>query len=471
MPEGYSPSPERHAILKPEHEHFRFRKAAAIVAGAGVLFLPIACTDSAEHPSPEAATTDATPAVLPEDAYYIEHSINYNGEIDKTDPTPLLGQPDNLGYALDDQGYPDVEYQMVESGSLKGVSYLPLAEITMGKDGLILEDVSPLGLPEETMVWLGDRFINQSEIVSESLESGSTKKYTVALQDDTYDDSMRPLETGYISGFYDRDAGNVVVPFSTRATVIDPENFEQTVVHESAHSLFGDSPVSVFSKETPDESTRVEFAQACADLRMQSLQDTATRIYAVQSAIDRWAETQADPNMKARITALSNSMHDNSWWRAATQDLPEEKVDECTVPGLGFINRNLAEQLNLAKPAEGFRANDAEIEAFYEADSELVELLRESTLYSVLTEGTYFYEAPLMGHPQDGIDETAASAVNLVISFPDDMALKLKYLPEDQQQVVVRVIRNVIDQIVEHHPDLRGYLAQKEAYFMEQLHD
>lgn len=470
MPEGYSPRPEIQVAPQPEREHFRFRKAAAIAVGAGVLFVPVACTDSAEHPAPETSTTATTSTTLPENAHYVEHSTDYYGEIDKEDSTPLLGDPSELGYGLDEFGDPDVDYHMIEDGPMQGKSYLPLAEITKGEDGLILKDVSPLGLPEDTMAWLGDRFLNQSEMVNESLESGSTKKYIFALQDDNYDDSSRPMDTGYISGFYNSDEHQVIIPISTHTTIIDPENFEQTLVHESAHGLFGDSPASSFNAEKLDTTTKTEFMQACSDLRMQALRDTSGQIYDVQTKLDGWIATQTDPAMKARTQALREAMNDTAWWKAAAQNWPDDKLGECTVQGLGFINRNMGEQLGLAQPSKETKANDAELDAYYEADDALANLLRESTIYSVLTEGSYFYDAPLMGHPEDGIDETAASATNLIISFPDDMALKLKYLPEDQQQVVVRVIRDVVDQIVEHHPHLRGYLAKKEAYFLDQLH-
>ena len=76
---------------------------------------------------------------------------------------------------------------------------------------------------------------------------------------------------------------------------------------------------------------------------------------------------------------------------------------------------------------------------------------------------------PSMGHPHDGLDELAASTLNILVTYPEELADNLRYISETEQTVVCDMMRLVIDTVVAEHPDLSGYLSDREAVFLEEL--
>jgi hypothetical protein len=354
--------------------------------------------------------------------------------------------------------------------------YIPLIEAQAEGETLVLDDVSPGGVDQEMADWLGERIV-QNPLAEAFIDQGG--KITFALDDDSYlsHDDVQAIDGVY--GYYVAENKEVVFEISTQIHTLSAETIDQYLSHEATHMLFNSSDVSIFSsasKPSPDQLDA--FRGACQALRAQALDGIKDKTFVIEQNLSRFAALEDDPNGAARYRNLIEYFKNGTWVDVMpTQNEPmhgdeREKVPECVVPGLGFMQRYLGETQGLAAPApydSSAEFDEEAARAFGDAQSEFQKMLREVSLYKVLTEGNYITEAPRMGHPHDGLDELAASTLNILVTYPEELADNLRYISETEQTVVCDMMRLVIDTVVAEHPDLSGYLSDREAVFLEEL--
>lgn len=365
------------------------------------------------------------------------------------------------------------QYEREYSGSDK---YLPLMEAHVEGDSLVIKDLSPEGADQEITDWLAERIL-QNPLAETMLQNGG--KITFALDDDEYASSEDVTSIDGVYGYYVSESKELVFEISTHVSSLSAEVIDQYLTHEATHMLFSSTDVSVFSEESkPQPEQLVAFREACSTLRTRVLEGVKGRAIYVEQYLERYVDLADDPNGAARYQLLIDYIKNGEWIglvpTSAEPMLVDErdKVPECVVAPLGVMQNFLGESHGLPKPApydSTAEFDDEAHDAYSEAQSEFQELLREVSLYSILTEGNYIHQMPSMGHPHDGLDELAASTLNILVTYPEDMAGKLRYLPEDQQRVVLDMMRLVVDATTAEHPNLQGYLADRESVFMEAL--
>lgn len=459
-------TPEAHSALTPR---------ALIAAGvaAGTLLLPAACSFS--DGSLEHETTTST--TLPEGTIRIDAEPT-----DSSMYKPVLTvSKDKLGYKDNTIGYPDVQFD--QGKPLE--KYAVLAEASLDQDGLVMTDKSPAGMDTEILQWFGERLMSRKDLVEEALQSGSIEKVIIGLQNDymppKVDNSYgqeRARNTGYVNGFYDPDKKAVVLSISTLATQLDPEFVEQYISHETTHSLFADSSVSYFNKLPTNPEVRQTFVDACNGLRQQVTEDTAGKMWLVASYMREVARGQGDVGMKARFSALADQLEEGIWLQSQRieADPPvegrQDKVVECAMPRIGQLAKDIADLQGLPQPADNWMdlEQPGAGEKFDDAQTALNDLFKQQTIYRSITESTYNPIQEDMGHPFDNLDELAASTVNLLLSYPKEMAANIAVLPQEEQSQLINLMRLVVDQITVHHSGLSGYLTDAEATLMDELH-
>ena len=109
-------------------------------------------------------------------------------------------------------------------------------------------------------------------------------------------------------------------------------------------------------------------------------------------------------------------------------------------------------------------------EQYLNIQKQIVEFLREDTLYKVLTESSYLNgEFDRMGHPYEGIDELAASTLNILLSFPTTYAENIRALDSDEQDAIIDMTRLLIDETVRTNPQLRELLVEREVQLLDAI--
>lgn len=385
--------------------------------------------------------------------------------------------PSRVGVPSFDSSNIIENYQSIDRGGTPE-RYLPLLTISLRDNELIADDTSPLGMDEDTIDWFGERVATHAPLLRAALQSGRMDSIVIALDDDQYDESGRPRETGFVSGYFDADTKSTVFEISTHATILDAGVMDQYLVHEGIHALFASNQLSYFSEETADPALIETFQAACMNLRSLAVQNINSGMHSTVRDLKTMADNQVDPAMTARYQALHDTVANGSWADVQpTLTTPSDSADKlpaCTNPRIGQMAASLASQLGLPATNPDLRnpIDSLAFDGYDEAQSTYDDLMKGKSLYRVFSESTYLYEAPAMGHPHDSFDELVASTMNALISFPEDFALKVKYLSNPaEQQAVIDMVRLTIDQTRETNPDLQGYLSDIEAKFLTAVND
>lgn len=365
------------------------------------------------------------------------------------------------------------QYEREYGGSDK---YLALMEARVEGDSLVIKDVSPEGADQEITDWFAERIV-QNPLAETMLRKGG--KITFALDDDEYASSEDVMSIDGVYGYYVAENKELVFEISTHSSSLSAEVIDQYLTHEATHMLFGSTDVSVFSEESkPQPKQLAAFRAACNTLRTRVLEGVKDRAIYVEQYLERYVDLEDDPNGAARYRLLIEYIKNGEWTGIVpTSAEPmlvdkRDKVPECVVAPLGVMQNFLGESHGLPKPApydSSVEFDDEAHDAYSDAQSEFQDLLREVSLYSILTEGSYIHQMPSMGHPHDGLDELAASTLNILVTYPEELADNLRYISETEQTVVCDMMRLVIDTVVAEHPDLSGYLSDREAVFLEEL--
>ena len=438
----------------------RFMRLAAAGMAAGILLLP-ACASS--HHAPE--RPPAVTAIEADGRGIILESLGPEDDIYTSDlyidlPTFGIVDPDAVTYQ-------EVKWQ----GGTR--HYLPLATISLTENVIGLRDKSPDGMDKDTMQWIGDRVMAHEPLVREALKSGSVKSIIFALGHDLNDEASGSDDSvPDLHPYFNNLDKTVVLELSPYASSIPKEMMEQDIVHEITHSLFADVSVSTFSEVKANPELVKQFKKACFAIRSQALEDIKYDTAEIANALEDYIRYETNPAGRRRYQALLEAINSGAWvalepTTAKPQDR-EEKIQECATVHLGVMARVIAEQRQLpAVNSHGVRPHEEELgEAYNHAQNALDDLFRKSSLYRVLTEGSYA-DDDLMGHPHDDLDELVASLTNVTISYPEEMAQSILSLNDEQKQAVLQMVHLVFDQLSKAHPNLKTYLSGVESNLLK----
>lgn len=355
--------------------------------------------------------------------------------------------------------------------------YLPFAEVTLDAEtgALSITDTTDKAVDTEALKWFGERFDSVRDLAVVALESGGIDKITLAFDDDSaYNDyeAARSAETGGLFGYYNPDEKAVVLEISTMADLFENQFVEQYLTHELLHPLLGDSKLSFFSAEQPDPDEQRLAAEACSTLRDVALMDMRDSTIAISNLMNRLAELEADPALKERLQNASSTFGNGEWIKYATGETDvtaSEKLAQCIVPSPFMVARIYAETLGLPGPGENREYNELAGEIQDNIMTQYGKLLKNSSIYSILSESSYLPSYSAMGHPFDGWDEGAAGSLNVMINFPQELGANVAKLDDEHRSAVLNFYRVNIDALRSAHPELSSYIATQESEFMSAL--
>jgi hypothetical protein len=460
-------------FIMPEKASSKGRLLVTTVVASGLL--TAACSSGAPDSQPS-STTELDPRHLVLDA-----SAEVEEYIPDLYPTAqMLGVPDFDSIEVQAQYERfDEPYRHMDD------VFLPLAEVRLNDDGqLEMEDISPEGMSPDAMEWFGDRIVTEETLVREAMASGRIESVTLALDDDQdaplYGSEFQtPADRGYIYPHYMSGRKSVTLEISTHANSLSADLVDQVIAHESLHPLFADSPLSVYSDKMPSPESVAALKSACLALREQAFADIQYSTYPVEDALGQFVELEPDPKMAARYALLLEYFQNGEWLNIQPTAIDyaddEDKVPECVMPDIGFLQKVVGDQAGLPPGDNPETFDQAAVEAsrtaYSDAEGAFTSLIREHSIYRILMEGTYQLDAPDMGHPQADAEEFVVGAANTMLSFPEDAARKIRVLPDDQKTAVIDAVRLSVDILVETHPNLQGFFADREAAFMAAVYE
>lgn len=449
-----------------EHKNIeKFTQTALPAAMAGLLLA--ACASGGE--ATPASETTATTQITQEGVYEVTSESNETAQ----QAIPLYIDASRLGFSTEESQQKATMNVETELGLM---TYAPFARVDLQDDKLVLTDSSPDGMKPEDAAWFTARVAALEEPVKEALK-GNIDSIVFALDERESSDIER--EAGYVYGYLDVKNKQAVFEISPDAGDIEPEFIEQYLTHEVVgHGLFSSASVSSWSKSEASPEVQREFASACANLREAALEGVKYNLQTLEPKLRQISELAPDPVLRQRYDVLADSVRNGDWItlqptpETASPDASTEQVlPECSVSSIGRMAKIGGDMRALGDPKDGAAANAPEqmYALMDDANVMLGNVIGDMSLYRLLTESQYQYDSEVMGHPHDGVDELAASTLNVTISYPEDFARNLQLVSQDDREAILEVVRLTIDQTAQAHPKLRGYLSDREAVFMEAL--
>ncbi len=449
-----------------EHKNIEKLTQTAVPAAMAGLLLAACASGGEVTPSSEAT---ATTHITQEGVYEVTSERNETAQ----QVASLYIDTTRLGFSSEESQQKATMNVETELGSM---SYAPFARVDLQDDRLVLTDTSPDGMKQEDAAWFSARVAALEEPVKEALK-GNVDSIVFALDERESTDIER--DAGYVYGYLDVKNKQAVFEISPDAGDIDAEFMEQYLTHEVVgHGLFSSAAVSSWSKGEANPEVQRQFASACANLRGTALEGVKYNLQTLEPTLRQISELAPDPVLSQRYDVLADSVRNGDWItlqptpETASPDASIEQVlPECSVSSIGRMAKIRGDMLALGNPQEGAVANapDEMYGLMDDANVALGNVIGDLSLYRVLKESNYLADSEAMGHPYDGVDELAASTLNIMITYPEDFARNLQLVSQDDRDAVLDVVRLTIDQTAEAHPNLRGYLSDREAEFMEAL--
>ena len=402
--------------------------------------------------------------------------------LDMSHQTDGIEDTDTLSIDLEDLGIGDTtpgvpprvrEYESSEHAQYG--KYGVLASVELHDDQVVLLDKSPDGMSEDVKEWFKDSIESNGTIIKTAFTTGSLRKINIGLADDYQENkyqSNNDQEQALVDAFFEDSTDTVAINFtSNNPEDLDKASTDQVILHEVMHSFFKNSPVSSFNENRVSQSTMNRFIDVCKTLRSKAIDVFNENSWQFASTVHTLAALQEDPLMRERYDQVGYNFAGGV---AVDGNYPYvileiAELNECYFPSLGQIGLENAQREGIPKPDE-YNPTSIASETYYTVQDEINNDLRHDGPYEVLMESNYLDgQFDNMGHSYDGVDELAASTINILLSFPEQLATNISALPEDQKQAVVGVVRTVIDELARTNPDIAVMLHDREASLMEVL--
>jgi|GEM_PF-3196881 len=394
---------------------------------------------------------------------------------------------DALYFDLDDIGLADtqsgeqptakVEAQSDHARALD--SYGVLATIELQGDDVVFVDQSPTGMSDDLKEWFQESVESHGPIIDTALRSGSLDAIHIGVEKD-FDKDQYESDDGdkqaLVHGFFEDATNTAVVNFTpNNPKTLDSATTDQLILHEVIHSLFKNSSISAFNNNAIPKNTLQDFVSACTNLRTVVANNFNESSYQFAEPVHTLALIDLDPIMKERFGKVALAMAEGT---AVNPNYPyvttgDNDLDECYFPSLGHIGLQIATEQGLSLQSSENTAqllSLASAEQYYNIEDKMIEFLKEDTLYKALTESTYLDgEFDRMGHPYEGIDELAASTLNILVSFPTAYAENIRALDNDEQDAIIDMTRLLIDETVRTNPELKEFFVEREARLLNAI--
>lgn len=441
-------------------------KNLMLAASASALLLSACVTSPNSQGEPTGANVETT---VPE-AGSLQIDTVDSSEVDAYAPNLNFSER-GFGFGTGGLVISNTEQVDTEFGTER---YWPFAEVRLSEMGLEIRDLSPEGMNDQVAEWFAARVSARALLIEEAINSGAIDRVVFTIGEPAYD-LDRDRSIGYVMGYFDQDNSQIVFEISQTAISLNARFIEQYITHEAGHAIFSTTQPSAWNETEMTPAVRSDFVNACRTLRDISLQKIRYNISLIENATERLANTYSNPVMKQRFEALTESLNDGEiselQFDSGNVGLEEAHLPECSVASIVQMARIVGDINSYGDPGD-ISLDIGRDEVLYwmgEANAALLDVLRDMSTYRLLTESSYPDSPPDMGHPFDNLDELAASTLNIMITYPEEFAQKVRVLPEDEKQAILQVVRLVVDEVRNTHPGLDGYLFTEEAEFVTAL--
>jgi hypothetical protein len=407
--------------------------------------------------------------------------------LDMSHQSDELRTSDSLYFDLDDIGLANTEAGEQPEATIEAQSdharaldsYGVLATIELQGDDVVFVDQSPTGISDDVKEWFQDSVETHGQIIETAFRSGSLNALHIGVEKD-FDKEQYESDDGdkqaLVHGFFEDASNTAAVNFTpNNPKTLDRATTDQFILHEVLHSLFKNSSVSAFNNNAIPKNTLQDFVSACTTFRSVAAKDFNESSYQFAGPVNTLALIDLDPIMQERFEKVAIAMAEGT---AVKPEYPyvttgDNDLNECYFPSLGHIGRQIATEQGLSLQRSSNATPQFSLESgeqYYNIQKNIVEFLTEDTLYKVLTESSYLNgEFDRMGHPYEGIDELAASTLNILLSFPTTYAENIRALDSDEQDAIIDMTRLLIDETVRTNPELRELLVEREAQLLDAI--
>ncbi len=319
---------------------------------------------------------------------------------------------------------------------------IPLIKIKPGTGEISFLDVSPTGVAPEVMDWFQNGLKEYQPFIKAALDSGTLKQVIIGTQSGGA--SAASDESMFINN------GNLLVDIPFTEGTYKKETLITTVGHEVGHALFANRPISDLSTELADRMTDERFRQACQDVRNIAV-DQLEKQFTEQEALIKDL-MRYDPSSK-RIDQLFLSRVQSGNLNSLYPTKIGEKNAYTETPSCEFsritaLMGRLREKVGAIRKDTNRESSPEERQTLFDLNDKTNEFAREDSVYKNFTDETYTGER-LAGHPEDDLDEAAASLFMLTTHLPNEFGRKISELPEDQAAAITELWETVMEEYAE----------------------
>jgi hypothetical protein len=337
--------------------------------------------------------------------------------------------------------------------------FMPIAtEQVDTKGGLVVTDQRPPGARTSAVSnqtydsLLKSVMVPEAAYVRAAMDAGAISKVHFVYD---ADEGNQEAE----SSFFNYPTHEEVIVISRRSPT-KMQDLIATETHETTHSVFGQTTLSEHSPE-PDTSANAQILRsACLTIKATMFKQAAATL---PSVIPYYQKAEAlIPEQTVAINYIIKAVEGGKiadlQLSSNDPDAQPNDIDECAVTDplqmIGFVNTEVFHTESLSPPAS-FDAD--QYAAVQELQQAFATDIRATQVLSVISEHEY-QSNPRAGHPEEDVDELAASLVDIAVNYPENFKEYLGYLDSKTRAAVVACYNAVRASIVATTPSMANFV-------------
>lgn len=235
--------------------------------------------------------------------------------------------------------------------------------------------------------------------------------------------------------------------------VLDPLETQAVLVHELGHSLFVMRDISLFDQgfNRADPETVQKFHDACNNLRDFAIDDLEKQSGEFVDKLNTLSRLK--PDIKPAADYLISAIKDGTLNDLFAGRMDKYKnpyfVPACIVSSGSELLTEAAKAVKITYDFVG--AGKETMEALDDIETIPEDFARTREIYKAFTEATYVLNKAF-GHPEDGLDEAAASMFDLTMLFAEKFGKGISSLPSEQKKAILDLYTLVMNEYYQVSP-------------------
>ena len=368
----------------------------------------------------------------------------------------------NYGEKLYTEYYNTWEISGPSPTSATPTEWLPIAQVTPGANGTIeVEDQRPPNArrdasgKEQFAKLIGDVVVPTSDLIHLAFGGNDVKSINFV-----YDQNNRRLSTalGDESSFYDAASKKEFIVIQ-KYTPEPYEEIKETVTHETAHGLFAKAPISEVNKTVDTSENAAAVKAACISFKDAYLGEAEPALaHDLPSLYEKLSLLDSDsrPEIAYILAALKQHGLASLQFNQNIYEKDANIVDECAITDpiavIGFTRVAILHD----KGPTGVFPKDA-MDVAEELQTTFSNDIRKQPVLTAISEHGYDTNK-LNGHPEDDVDELAASLADIALNYSDEFIAHVNNLPVKDARAVKQAYIAIRTAFVAANPDLAAIL-------------